>query len=208
MDLMGSYTSDNDTYACDNQGCVLSCASPEFPPNTCYSLSRNFLDGTPCAGGGKCSNGNCEGSSAIKEVGTWIHQNKALVIGLATALGTLLIFIILGCIFRCCRRRTQTKQRPARHGAPPKVPQGWNGPPPAMARLGQGVWNGPMPPPVMSGANGNSGWGNPRNGPIAPQTNGVNENPMWSVDRNGAGDAYWGHGPPPPAYSKPTVRYA
>lgn len=56
MTLMGSYTQNNDTYACNSQTCSLSCASPEFGPGTCYSMQQNFLDGTTCAGGGKCSN--------------------------------------------------------------------------------------------------------------------------------------------------------
>jgi Metallo-peptidase family M12/Disintegrin len=54
--LMGSYTSNNDTYACDNSDCMLSCASPEFGQNTCYSMQQNFLDGTPCGATGRCSN--------------------------------------------------------------------------------------------------------------------------------------------------------
>ena len=54
--LMGSYTQSNDTYACNNQDCMLSCASPEFPPNECYSMQQNFLDGTRCGGGGSCRN--------------------------------------------------------------------------------------------------------------------------------------------------------
>jgi hypothetical protein len=54
--LMGSYTSNNDTYACNSQDCTLSCASPEFGPGVCYSMQQNFLDGTGCGGGGKCSN--------------------------------------------------------------------------------------------------------------------------------------------------------
>jgi hypothetical protein len=54
--LMGSYTSGNDTYACDHNSCTLSCASPEFGPNVCYGLQQNFLDGTECGGGGHCSN--------------------------------------------------------------------------------------------------------------------------------------------------------
>lgn len=53
--IMGSYTQGNDTYACDNSNCMLSCASPEFG-NTCYGLQQNFLDGTSCTGGGKCQN--------------------------------------------------------------------------------------------------------------------------------------------------------
>ena len=54
--VMGSYTQGNDTYACNSQTCMLSCASPEFGPNVCYSMQQNFLDGTPCSGGGKCDN--------------------------------------------------------------------------------------------------------------------------------------------------------
>lgn len=54
--LMGSFTSKNDTYACNSQDCTLSCASPEFGPGVCYSMQQNFLDGTPCGGGGRCSN--------------------------------------------------------------------------------------------------------------------------------------------------------
>ena len=54
--LMGSFTTKNDTYACDSQGCTLSCASPEFGAGVCYQMQQNFLDGTPCGGGGKCSN--------------------------------------------------------------------------------------------------------------------------------------------------------
>ena len=54
--LMGSFTTKNDTYACNSQDCTLSCASPEFGANVCYSMQQNFLDGTSCGGGGKCLN--------------------------------------------------------------------------------------------------------------------------------------------------------
>ena len=54
--LMGSFTTKNDTYACDSQGCTLSCASPEFGTGVCYQMQQNFLDGTTCGGGGKCQN--------------------------------------------------------------------------------------------------------------------------------------------------------
>lgn len=54
--VMGSYTSGNDTYACDQYSCSLSCASPEFGTGTCYGLQQNFLDGTTCGGGGTCQN--------------------------------------------------------------------------------------------------------------------------------------------------------
>jgi len=54
--VMGSYTKGNDTYACDSSNCQLSCASPQFGAGVCYGLQQNFLDGTPCGGGGKCEN--------------------------------------------------------------------------------------------------------------------------------------------------------
>ena len=53
--IMGSYTKGNDTYACDNSNCMISCASPEFGAR-CYGIQQNFLDGTSCTGGGQCSN--------------------------------------------------------------------------------------------------------------------------------------------------------
>lgn len=54
---LGAYTGGtNDTYACNSDNCVISCASPQFGSNVCYSLQQNFLDGTECGGGGKCNN--------------------------------------------------------------------------------------------------------------------------------------------------------
>jgi hypothetical protein len=42
--LMGSYTQGNDTYACSSSGCQISCASPEFGSNTCYSMQQNLTE--------------------------------------------------------------------------------------------------------------------------------------------------------------------
>ena len=66
--LMGSYTAKNDTYACNSQDCTLSCASPEFGPNVCYSMQQNFLDGTVCGGGGKCQN--------VSNVVDYLHKHN------------------------------------------------------------------------------------------------------------------------------------
>ena len=54
--LMGAYVTNNDTYACNTDDCMISCQSPQFGQNTCYGLQQFFLDGTPCGGGGKCGN--------------------------------------------------------------------------------------------------------------------------------------------------------
>jgi len=154
--LMGSYTSNNDTYACNSQTCSLSCGSPEFGANVCYSMQQNFLDGTPCGGGGHCDNGVCRGGSVGGEVKSWIEDNKTLVIALASALGGILLLAILGCCFRACRKpRGQRKQaipgvgRPRRgiHGDMPHGARGgWDGPsvPPQYNQQGYGGYQNPM----------------------------------------------------------------
>lgn len=54
--VMGTYTQGNDTYACDSTSCTITCGSPDFGANTCYSVQQNYLDGTGCGGGGNCLN--------------------------------------------------------------------------------------------------------------------------------------------------------
>ncbi|KAI9690983.1 MAG: hypothetical protein M1822_008603 [Bathelium mastoideum] len=126
--VMGSYTQGNDTYACDSSTCTISCASPEFGTGVCYGLQQNFLDGTPCGGGGRCSNGQCKGSTVGGEVSSWLASHKPVVIGIAVSIGCLVLFSLFGCIVRCCRRRRYTS-RPAKFATPPP---GWGpaGPPP------------------------------------------------------------------------------
>ncbi|KAI9718225.1 MAG: hypothetical protein M1812_004215 [Candelaria pacifica] len=154
--LMGSYTQKNDTYACNSNDCTLSCASPEFGANVCYGMQQNFLDGTVCGGGGKCQNGICKGSSFAKEAGSWINSHKALVIGIAAGLGTLVLLFILGCCVSCFRRRKRAPSR--KHQSWPQQQQqqqnwsrqqmrgapGWGG-----THSGNHFWQqpGPYPPP-------------------------------------------------------------
>jgi hypothetical protein len=109
-------------------------------------MKQNFLDGTTCGGGGKCSNGVCQGSTVGGEILSWIDQNKTLVIALSAGIGGLILLSILGCIIRCCRRRRQPKVIPS--GPPP----GWGAPP--YGRRGRDVnqWGGhiPQPPPMRT----------------------------------------------------------
>lgn len=141
---MGSYTSDNDTRSCSSQGCQISCASPEFGPNVCYSMQQNFLDGTPCQGGGTCSNGNCEGATAGGEIKSWIEDNETLVIALAATIGGLLLVSFACCLLSCFRRRNRTVVR----SAPRPPPAGWAAPPPPvppMRRERSNRWQEPPP---------------------------------------------------------------
>lgn len=149
--VMGSLTEGNDTYACDNTNCMLSCASPEFGRGVCYGLQQNFLDGTPCVGGGKCSNGQCTGSSVGNEVKSWIDSHKPLVIGLAAAIGGLIVLSILGCCWRSYKRRRTGKiyaNSPAYRGPPQ-----FGGPPPPYGGRSRshGRRNGPYSPTGSGG---------------------------------------------------------
>lgn len=126
--VMGSLLHTNDTYACDDSSCTLTCASDNLDANSCASLQQNFLDGTPCGGGGHCTNGRCEGSSVGGEISSWVDRHKSVVIGICCGVGGLIVLAILSCLVNRCRR--------PRHPVPV--------PPPGPA---YGVWPGPMMPP-------------------------------------------------------------
>lgn len=134
---MGSYTTNNNTYACDDSGCLLSCASPQFGSNVCLQRQSYFLDGTPCSGGGKCKYGQCKGSSVGGKIRSWIEDNKGLVIGLAVGLGGLVILVFLSCLVGCCKRRRHTQPKNMAPNPPPGGWRGWDGAPPPP----------PLPPP-------------------------------------------------------------
>jgi hypothetical protein len=146
---MGSFTQGNDTYACSSSGCQITCASPEFGANVCYSMQQNFLDGTSCQGGGKCNNGACDGASVGKEITGWITSHKPLVIGLSAAIGGFLILAILSCCWSRYRKRNQMKRNIVS-----RPPPGWAGRapgfnvPPNMQRAQR---NNMPPPPGGSG---------------------------------------------------------
>lgn len=120
--LMGSFTTKNDTFACDSSTCQLSCASPQFGQGVCYSMQQNFLDGTPCGGGGNCQNGRCDGSNPVTEIGSWINRNKTVVIAVGSVLGFLLFVAVSCCVYGCCRRRRIRKRHRSRKSP---SPPGW-----------------------------------------------------------------------------------
>lgn len=181
--LMGSLTTGNDTYACNSQGCQLSCASPQFGPNMCYTMQQNFLDGTTCQGGGKCSNGVCSGASFSNEVGSWISDNKGIFIPVVSGVGGLVVLAILGCcINMCCKRRR--KNRGPKVVIPPAA-GGWNGYG-NRGEMRQG-WqqsrgmDGPVYGPVYQGGYGNGSGNGNGNGNGGPNPN---PNPIHSGQRS------------------------
>jgi len=153
--VMGSFTSDNDTYACNGQTCQLSCASPDFGRNTCYSMRQNFLDGTSCGGGGRCENGMCRGSSVGGTISSWIDDNRTLFIALVSSIGGILLLLILGCCVRACRRRRPTRKV----ASPPMAHRGWTGPAVPPSYQSQGY--GPQSPGVWQPPQQQNSWGYP-----------------------------------------------
>lgn len=136
VNVMGSYTNgNNDTHACDDSACTMRCGSPAFGANVCYEMQQNLLDGTACGGGGHCTSGTCVGSDFSKEVGNWVEEHKSIVIGIAVAVGVLLLFAFFSCCCGCIKR---SRRSSAAKGPDRMVPpQGWNGPPPPAYAYGQ-----------------------------------------------------------------------
>ncbi|KAI1210275.1 zinc metalloprotease mde10 [Annulohypoxylon truncatum] len=108
--LVGSVTNNSDTKACDSQTCQVRCSSSQLGPNACYDMQQNFLDGTPCEGGGHCSNGNCEGSSFVDQVGSFFSDNKNIIIPVAASVGGLLLIGLSCCMITSCRRRARRRK--------------------------------------------------------------------------------------------------
>ena len=96
--------------------------------------------------------GVCDGGSVGGQITSWIDDNKALVIGISSAIGGLILLGLLGCLWRCCRRPRKVRKIKARNMS-----------------MEMGGWAGPYPPRMQNtGWNGNQGW---PQGP--PRTNSV-----------------------------------
>ncbi|KAJ2893672.1 ADAM family of metalloprotease-like protein ADM-B [Zalerion maritima] len=159
--VIGVSLTSNDTYACDGS-CRMTCHSDSRLPDEydCYSFMQYFLDGTPCSGGGACENGVCKGSNVVKEIGSWLDENKNIVIPVASVAGGLVLIALLSCCIGSWRR-----SRRAKHAPKPAVPpmQGQN----SWSSYG-GAWRGPTAPRSSQARNvsrsGSGGLGSGRSG--------------------------------------------
>ncbi|KAF5023950.1 hypothetical protein F66182_3988 [Fusarium sp. NRRL 66182] len=96
-------TSASDVRACSNS-CLLSCETSD--DGFCTQRNQNFLDGTPCGGGGgRCQNGNCEGASTWNEIQNWFRNNRNIAIPVGSVLAALLVLGVSCCCWSCIRRR-------------------------------------------------------------------------------------------------------
>ncbi|KAI0193693.1 disintegrin [Xylaria flabelliformis] len=108
--LVGGLTNSNDLTACDENTCLVSCKSPSSPVGQCESIQHNFLDGTPCEGGGYCSNGTCKGASVWDKIQAFFRDNKNIIIPVASVVGGLILIAIAGCCCSCISRRTRRRR--------------------------------------------------------------------------------------------------
>ncbi|KAF7540786.1 hypothetical protein G7Z17_g12112 [Cylindrodendrum hubeiense] len=109
--MFGNTTSSS-TEACGSSGCLMTCQAPEYGYGTCVELNQNFLDGTSCGGGGRCSNGACKGGSTSQEILDWFKRNKNIVIPVGAVIGGLIVLAMLSCCINCIRRRMSRRKVP------------------------------------------------------------------------------------------------
>ena len=128
---------DPNSTPCDPSSCVVSCNTNKFGTYGCYMMHQNFLDGTPCGGGGHCKNGDCKGSN---DALYWINNHKKVVIAVASVLGGMIVLSLLWCLISRCRRARQTPRAPG-PAAPMQYPSAWPGSLPPQAPMSQ--WASP-----------------------------------------------------------------
>ncbi|KAJ3382914.1 hypothetical protein HDU92_004508 [Lobulomyces angularis] len=114
------------TKPCPGQemSCNLACLTES---NSCIVLNGNFLDGTPCLGGGFCQGGSCKGSDILKVAQFYFENSPFIAWPIAIALGILalsLLYCFLRSIIDCFR---------------PKKKKYVNGPAPALGNNRVGV---------------------------------------------------------------------
>lgn len=141
----GGLTHSNNTKACRND-CLMLCESPGFMGGACAFYNQNFLDGTSCSGGGRCQDGQCQGSSWTKEFSQWYLDNKAISIPVTCVVGLLILAAASSCLCGCIRRARRPKAV-KRAGGPSPNSSGYSNP-----YAGGAQWQ--PQPPMMSAANG------------------------------------------------------
>lgn len=143
--MANSLNGHNNTKACQTSDCLLACTSPDLGPNQCMTYNQYFVDGTSCGGGGKCSAGECKGTSTAKEIENWIQNNKAIFIPIVSVVGLLVLLGLISCISSSIKRRMRRRKaakKPGMNGWPSSSPDQNN------QWSNQPMWEGAAPPPI------------------------------------------------------------
>ncbi|KAI2642272.1 zinc metalloprotease mde10 [Xylaria nigripes] len=110
VQLGGLEGSTNGVTACDGSSCTVRCKTPDLGPGACDVIQSNFLDGTPCEGGGHCDHGVCKGSSVWDKIQDFFRSNKEIAIPVGAVIGGLLLIAIAGCCCSCLGRRQRRRR--------------------------------------------------------------------------------------------------
>lgn len=152
----GNENNDDITSCGGDDTCRLTCSSPNYENGQCTIQNQNFLDGTSCGGGGRCSSGNCEGSSTWGRIVQFFDEHRNIAIPVGSVLAGLLVLAILSCIWSRCRRRKRVKKAKVTAAAPPDTMRGASTSP-----IATGYWQNndatienviPPPPPHQAAA--------------------------------------------------------
>lgn len=146
--------------------CQVACVDPTGRAD-CVILSNNFVDGTTCGYGGRCSQGKCQSGSVLDTAKSWFMSNLSIGIPVVIAAG-ILGLMILSAIGRCLinmfrrgsGRRTLT---PSNLPILPKPEEGVQPPPQHPHNLQPTLHPMylPPPPPAASHNDPRSGWVDP-----------------------------------------------
>ncbi|KAH9820845.1 disintegrin-like metalloprotease [Melampsora americana] len=133
--------------------CQVACVDPTGRAD-CVILSNNFVDGTTCGYGGRCSQGKCQSGSVLDTAKSWFMSNLSIGIPIVIAagiLGLMFLWAIGRCLFNMVRsgraRRTLT---PSNVPILPKPEEGLQ-PPPTHPNNAQPTLH-PMYLPLQPGA--------------------------------------------------------
>ncbi|RDA94806.1 hypothetical protein CP533_4245 [Ophiocordyceps camponoti-saundersi (nom. inval.)] len=152
------------TQACPGSSCSLSCLSSDTGLDQCVTFNQNFLDGTLCGGGGKCSDGQCKGASTLNEIGSWLRDHKTILIPVVCVIGGLIVIAILTSVVSSIRHRMRRRKlmQTAKAAGWPSAGNNINGHRPPRQPMQQRQWSdssgsnaaffgyqppGPPPPP-------------------------------------------------------------
>ncbi|KAF4985759.1 hypothetical protein FDECE_16336 [Fusarium decemcellulare] len=104
-------TTSREVEACSDS-CLISCRYSDAGDGVCTQRNQNFLDGTPCGGGGKCDNGECKGRSTWKQIVEWFEDHKNIAIPVGCVIAGLVLLAFLSCCYSCIRRRVGRRKAP------------------------------------------------------------------------------------------------
>lgn len=90
--------------SCGND-CFIQCQASSVANGQCFYSKSYLIDGTSCAGGGRCTSGRCEGGNWWKTFTDWYQSHLAISVPVTIIVGILILVILSSCFCRCFGRK-------------------------------------------------------------------------------------------------------